>query len=280
MKARSAWPRTHGELVKQALRIKKVGNEIVALLGGRSVHPVGVCVGGFYRPPDTEDARRLANAIKPAIGEMCEITLKLAREIEFPELARDYEMLSLSHESQYPMNLGRIRSNRGLNVAQEEFLDVVDEFQVPHSTAYHAKIRQRGAYLVGPLARLNLNHEKLHPAAAGLLREIAKTGFPLPWNNNFLSLLARGVETVHSLALAHDLLSSYQRPLGPRGVGGQVRRRRPRHRSSARTVLASLRNQRRRLDTVGSNCPSHQPKPIHHRSGPARHGRACCGRSG
>ncbi len=74
----------HGELVKRSLRIKKAGNDVVALLGGRSVHPVGVCVGGFYRAPDAAAAARLARELRACLDEMCDLTLLLAEHIKFP----------------------------------------------------------------------------------------------------------------------------------------------------------------------------------------------------
>jgi coenzyme F420-reducing hydrogenase alpha subunit len=74
-------------------------------------------------------------------------------------------------------------------------------------------IKGRGAYMVGPLARLALNADKLHPQAADLLARVcAKIGRELPWKNSFLSILARGIETVHALAFASDLLSAYTPP--------------------------------------------------------------------
>ncbi len=80
----------------------------------------------------------------------------LAERIEFPRLERDYEFVALCPDDEYPMNLGRIKSNKGLDVAQDEFLDAIEEVQVEHSTALHARVKVRGSYLVGPLARLNL----------------------------------------------------------------------------------------------------------------------------
>jgi coenzyme F420-reducing hydrogenase alpha subunit len=90
---------------------------------------------------------------------------------------------------------------------------MVQEQHVEHSTALHSILKGRGAYMVGPLARLNLCHEHLHPRAAELVPKVVKAiGKKLPWRNNFLSLLARGLETVHALALAADLMRNYKRP--------------------------------------------------------------------
>jgi len=203
----------HGHVVRQALRLKKLGNAIVGLLGGRAVHPVGMCVGGFHSAPGVAACRALAEEVRPAIDDMAELTLFLAGKIEYPALERDYEFLSLSAPDEYPMNQGRIRSNKGLDVDQEDFLGVVEEHHVAHSNALHAVVKGRGHYVVGPLARLNLNHEKLHRRALELLPKVCQlVGRNLPWRNSFLSLPARALETVHALALSHDLLTSYATP--------------------------------------------------------------------
>lgn len=201
----------HAATVKRALRIKKLGNQIVALLGGRAVHPVGVCVGGFHRSPDPQAVAALLPEVRACLDDTCELTLMLTEKLTYPDFDRDYEFVSLCPDDEYPMNLGRIVSNKGLNVDQEEFGQAIEEQHVPHSTALHAIIRGRGAYMVGPLARLNLNHAKLHPRARELLGQVcSKLNRALPWQNNFLSLPARAIETVHALALAVQIMESYQ----------------------------------------------------------------------
>ena len=218
----------YGGIVRRALRIKKAGNAVVELLGARSVHPVGMCVGGFYGCPDQKDAASLLPEIKACLADMADLTLFLAQEVTYPDLKQDYEFVALCPDDEYPMNLGRIKSNRGLDVDQQAFGEAVEERQVEHSNALFSAIKGRGAYLVGPLARLNLNHEKLHPVAADLLpRVCAAVGKDLPWDNSFLSLPARALETVHALGLAADILESYappprcRIPVAPRaGYGG------------------------------------------------------------
>ncbi|NNM33358.1 MAG: Ni/Fe hydrogenase subunit alpha, partial [Gemmatimonadetes bacterium] len=191
----------------------KLGNALVASLGGRAVHPVGVCVGGFYSALDPGDAARLLPEVRACLDDMCELTLFLAEKLDYPDLERDYEFLALCPDDQYPMNLGRIRSNKGLDVENGEFLSAIEERHVKHSNALHASIKGRGSYVVGPLARLNLNAEKLHPRAAELLPRVCDLlGRSLPWKNNFLSLPARALETVHALAVAADLLDGYEPP--------------------------------------------------------------------
>jgi coenzyme F420-reducing hydrogenase alpha subunit len=203
----------HRPVVQRALRLKKAGNAIVEIIAGRAVHPVGVCVGGFYRAPDPEQWSELLPLLKAGLDDICELTLFLAEKLDYPDLDQDYEFVALNPDDEYPMNLGPIASNKGFRVEQEEYLDVVEERHVEHSTALHAAVKGRGAYHVGPLARLNLNAEKLHPRAAELLGKVCDAvGCKLPWRNSFLSLPARALETVHAFALAVDIVENYQPP--------------------------------------------------------------------
>ncbi len=207
----------HAALVKRALRIKKAGNDILTLLAGRAVHPVGVCVGGFYRAPDPAAATQLVSELRMCLDDMSELTLFLARHVTFPTLERDYEFVSLCADDAYPMNLGRIKSSKGLNVDQEEFGRAIEEHHVAHCNSLHAVMKDRGPYLVGPLARLNLNAARLLPRAAELLPQVCQAvRTTLPWRNNYLSLLARSLECVHALELAASTLASYTPPIRPR----------------------------------------------------------------
>ncbi len=203
----------HGPTVKKALRLKKLGNEIVAILGGRSVHPVGACVGGFWKAPDPVEVAELIPEVKACLDEMCELTMFLAENVDFPDFERDYEFVSLKPETGYPMNLGPIVSNKGLHVEQEEFNQAIEEIHIEHSTALHSIIKGKGAYMVGPLARLNLCHDQLLPRAAEISPKVCKAvKKQLPWKNNFFSLVARGIETIHALELTLNVFENYKVP--------------------------------------------------------------------
>ena len=49
--------RDHRTEVERGLELKKIGNEIVEVVGGRAIHPVNVKVGGFYRLPSRQERR-------------------------------------------------------------------------------------------------------------------------------------------------------------------------------------------------------------------------------
>ena len=104
------------------------------------------------------------------------------------------------------MNLGPIVSNKGMRRRSGPFLDVIEERHVAHANALHAVVKGRGAYHVGPLARLNLNAQ-----AAPTRRELlpSDTGTAaLP--QRFVSLPARSLETVHAVALAIEPIAAYK----------------------------------------------------------------------
>jgi coenzyme F420-reducing hydrogenase alpha subunit len=198
----------HPELVKLALDLKKVGNDLVRLLGGREIHPINVRVGGFYRVPTRQELRPVRERLAWARDGALEL-LRAVSAFEFPDFEQDYEFVALRHPDEYPFNEGRLVSNRGLDIGIEEFEDYFREEHVPHSNALHAVHKERGPYHVGPLARYSLNFDRLPPiardaaAAAGLGREC---------RNPFKSILVRAVETVYACDEALRLIDAYEPP--------------------------------------------------------------------
>ncbi len=204
--------RDHGELVKNVLRLKKIGNDIVNVLGGREIHPINVRVGGFYRIPPKEAYGHLLDELKWGRDFAVEAT-KLVGTFDFPEFERDYEFVALRHENEYPFNEGRLVSNRGLDIAVSEYEQVFAEEHVEHSNALHShKIEDGGAYFVGPLARFNLNYDKLTPLAR---KTAQKIGFKPECRNPFKSIIARGIETIYAFDEAIRILEKYPVPEKP-----------------------------------------------------------------
>jgi len=201
----------HPEEVKRSLRLKKAGNAILSLLGGREVHPINVRVGGFYRVPTRSELEGLLPELMWSRDAATEMLVWMAG-FSFPDFERDYEFVALRHEREYPMNGGRIASNKGLDIAARDYDAHFEESHLPHTTALHSVLKDRGAYFCGPLARFNLNADRLTPLA----QEAAKAaGLSAPCKNPFKSLLARGVEVVHAFDTAVQIIESYKRPARP-----------------------------------------------------------------
>ena len=204
--------RDHRSVVEQALRLKKIGNRIITLLGGREIHPVSAAVGGFYKTPARNQLQALEADLEWGLEASLD-TVKLVAGFEFPDFEQDYEFVALSHPEEYPFNEGRLVSNRGLNIDAAEYEDHFVEQHVKHSNALHSLVRGRGSYLVGPLARFNLNFDKL-PAP---VREAARAaGLMPPVRNPFRSIVVRAIELVFACVEALRVLHEYEPPTQPR----------------------------------------------------------------
>ena len=195
-------------LVEMGLRLKKLGNSIVTLMGGREIHPISAAVGGFYRVPTKQELHTLSDELKWALDASL-ATVKAVAAFEFPDFEQDYEFVALSHPDEYPFNEGRVVSNRGLDIDVSEYEDHFVEQHVKHSNALHSVRRGGGSYLVGPLARFNLNFEKL-PEVARQSAQDCK--LEVPCRNPFRSIIVRAVELVFACDEALRVLREYERP--------------------------------------------------------------------
>ncbi|HYK93793.1 MAG TPA: nickel-dependent hydrogenase large subunit [Thermoplasmata archaeon] len=201
----------HPEAVQRGLALKKVGNSLMRLLGGREIHPVNVRVGGFYRVPSREELRAVRASVERGIV-LAEETARFAATLSFPDVEEDYEFVALRHPSEYPMNEGDVVSSRGLRIPQERFEEEFEEFQVPHSNALQSVRHGGGSYLVGPLARYALNHDRLTPRAAAVAHEI---GLEPIVRNPYRSILVRAVEVVLACEESLRIIDAYQPPSEP-----------------------------------------------------------------
>jgi len=128
--------------------------------------------------------------------------------LNLPEDPQQFTCVSLCHPDEYPMNEGRIVSSAGLNIAIEDYQQRFRETHAPHSTALHSQLNGQ-PYLVGPLARLNLNLDKLPQAA---LQLISECGIEFPSNNMFHSVVARAVEIYGAFLEAISIMEHYKLP--------------------------------------------------------------------
>jgi sulfhydrogenase subunit alpha len=206
-----AMARDHRAAVERALALKKTGNELVRLLGGREIHPINARVGGFYRVPSRAELISVSDSLRSARDQAIE-TLRWAAGFPFPELVRDYEFVALRHADEYPMNQGRVVSSAGLNIAVADYETEFIERQVPHSTALHSVMKRRGGYLVGSIARYALNRDRLPAEIRALAAEV---GLEPVCRNPFRSILVRALEVVYACDEALRLIAAYEPPAQP-----------------------------------------------------------------
>jgi len=201
--------KSHPDVVRQGLELKKMGNDLMTAIGGRSVHPISVCIGGFWRVPRRNELLELRPRLEWALQASIN-TVKFVSGLERPDFAPNYECVALSHPREYAINDGSIASQVGLDIPVRDFEHVFLEEHVAHSTALHSVRADRGtSYLVGPLARMNLNYSQLPPGARNAAKEC---GIAWPCFNPYAGIVARAVELLMACEESLRIIESYTEP--------------------------------------------------------------------
>ncbi len=201
--------RDHPQIVERGLALKKVGNDLMTLMGGREIHPVNARVGGFYRVPLRGELSALREKLLRA-WELALGTVEWTATLDFPEFERDYTFVSLRHADEYPMNEGRIVSNKGLDIDVSDYDDYFEEQHVNYSNALHCVLKPGGeSYHVGPMARYANNFERL-PSDIQMVAKYAGLG-PV-CANPFRSITVRAVEVLYAVTEALRVIEDYCPP--------------------------------------------------------------------
>lgn len=184
---------SHPEVVKRALKLKKLANDYTAAIGGRMLHPMTNTVGGFYKVPTADVLEQLRARILEAVPDVQE-TVRIVKTLTIPPYERETEYVSLRDPSEYALYDGDVySSDTKQTVPVSEYRKVTNEFTVPHSTTKWSKWH-RASYFVGALARVNNNFDQLRPEAK---QAAADLGFKAPCYNPYMNNVAQVIETVH-----------------------------------------------------------------------------------
>jgi coenzyme F420-reducing hydrogenase alpha subunit len=201
----------HRPEVERGLELKKIGNEIIEVIGGRAIHPVNVRLGGFYRLPSRQERRALRERVLLAVDLATEVVAWVGG-FDFPELEHDHEFVALVGFDHYGVMDGQVISDRGLDVDAAGFGAAIAEEQVPHSTALHSRLLDRGNYLLGPMARLALGYDSLLPPAWEAAHAV---GLGPDTRNPFRSIVTRAVEVLQACVEAVTILDGWEDPDAP-----------------------------------------------------------------
>ncbi len=194
----------HKEVVEQGLRLKKAGNALMTLIGGRAIHPVNVKIGGFYRMPTVTELAGIRPTLVAGLEDALE-TVRLVGTFDFPAMEQDYEYLSLRSPHGYAIESGSVVTSSGLTFPVEEFPQHITEHHVRHSNALHATLDGK-PYFVGPLARYTNNFDQLTP----LCQEAAlAAGLGESCRNPFRSIIVRAVELVYAFEEALAIIDAW-----------------------------------------------------------------------
>ena len=213
----------HRDVVERGLALKKAGNALIALLGGRAIHPVSPRVGGFSKVPRRRELCAMRDPLQRGL-EGALAAVRWAASLPAPELEQDYVFVALAGGDTYPLESGdRVLVSGRADVAVADWDQRFVEQQVPYSNALQCRLADGTPYLCGPMARLHHHAERLHPVAAEALRA---SGLALPVRNPYRSILVRAIEITHAFAEAIDVIDGYEEPdppfveIAPRATAG------------------------------------------------------------
>jgi sulfhydrogenase subunit alpha len=184
----------HMDAVKQALRLKKLGNDMGELIGGKAIHPISAVVGGFTKAPTKEDFIKIKERFKKE-KEAIWSTVSLFGSLDYPKVDRKTELVAISSDNEYAVNEGRLTSSSGLNAPEGEYRIHVLEKEVNYSNTKKSFINGEH-FLSGPIARVSLNFQKLTPDSKKAAKQL---GLDLPCYDPFMNIKARVIELVYAL---------------------------------------------------------------------------------
>lgn len=185
---------TNKDVVLLALRLKKLAYNLAELLAGRKTHPISCLVGGFARLPGPGELKAIKGRLEDALVDF-DTVVGLAKTFRIPDFTRETEYIALKDSKEYAFISGQIASTDAGTTPVEKYLEVTNEFCVPHSTAKYTR-HKRDSYMVGALARFNLNHDQLLPGAERAARSL---GLIAPCHNPFMITIAQVVEAIHAV---------------------------------------------------------------------------------
>lgn len=191
--------------VLRGVRLQHLGNEILKLLGGRSVHPNGMKVGGFYRAPREEEVAALIPKLEAALKDAKDV-VEWFSQLPFPDAEVPFKMVSLRHPTEYPVFATEVITSDGETFNINDYDEHFREFHARQSTALHSTTVDGEPILLGPLSRINLNFDRLPPH----IQEMANaTGIKWPSRNMFHSIIARSIEGYWAIERALEICRNY-----------------------------------------------------------------------
>jgi len=174
--------------------MKKLAGDLCAIIGGRHTHPIAMAVGGFTHVPTVAEIKTLRARLVDARKDIDE-TVALFKTLPWPQFQRETEYVALSKPDEYAFIDGTITTTNGEKYRIDEYQKVTNEHLVPHSSAKHTK-HTRESYMVGALARFNLNYQQLHPRAKQAADAL---GLKPVCTNPYLNSAAQVVEIAHAV---------------------------------------------------------------------------------
>jgi len=191
------------ELVKMGLDLKKLGNTIQEMIGGRAVHPVNAVIGGFGKLPDKELLLDLKKQLEKGL-QQASASIDLMATLKIPSFTESLTVYAAldSTDGKYSFFGDRIILSTGDSIDISKYKEVCNEKVVLHSHAKHSQFKNK-PFMVGALARIMLNGHKLTGEAK---KAMEKLGLNLPSQNVLHNNIAQAVELVYAVERSLEII--------------------------------------------------------------------------
>jgi sulfhydrogenase subunit alpha len=204
------------EAVKLGLRLKKLGNTIQEIVGGRAVHPVNAIVGGFGKTPAFEQLAALRKDLQQGLKD-CETMLEVLATLpaaEFCHTPTVYAALDTAGDYGYYTG-AEIRVTSGAAVMARDYRRLTNESVVPHSHSKHSHFDNQ-PFMVGSLARVTLYGDKLSDKAKSAMKKLLfTTPSDNPMDNNKAQAIELYFDVEYALRLVEKMLRDKIKPEAP-----------------------------------------------------------------
>ncbi|MBF0253135.1 MAG: Ni/Fe hydrogenase subunit alpha [Candidatus Omnitrophica bacterium] len=184
---------THKEVVLRALRMKKQYSDMCDILAGRHTHPITLCPRGWTKLPTKKELETIKSIFLSQVDDL-NATVEIFKTLSLPAFERETEYVALTHPTEYAFYEGDIATTdiKG-TISPKNYKEIIHEYHVAHSTSKHSN-NKRASYMVGALARININYDKLNDQAKGVAKAV---GFKTPCYNPYMNTVAQLIEIAH-----------------------------------------------------------------------------------
>jgi sulfhydrogenase subunit alpha len=154
-----AMAKDYPNIVKRGFLIKEVGNRIMKLIGGKTVHGENILPGGFKSVPSVDDLKKVQEDLHRILPEI-KATISLFDTLNYPDLGTFHE-LEMCVEADDLLSFGdKVALSDGTVFTKQEYELFVEEKVSDYSTAKYSTIKEK-PFLIGPLARVNHYADRL-----------------------------------------------------------------------------------------------------------------------
>jgi coenzyme F420-reducing hydrogenase alpha subunit len=189
------------EFVHHAFEVKKAGNDLSKLIGGRAIHPPYAQVGQFSHLPDKEETKDVIKELKIVRSNVFEL-VRIFYDCPF-SFRKKTRFVALTTPD-FSFLEGVIKSSQKTIIPEEHYWEHLHRVIIPYSQAAGYQFEGKD-FMVGALARMNLNREKLHKETK---RDLAKYLRMFPSENIYHNNLAQAIEIMHCIDHSIEILES------------------------------------------------------------------------